>query len=286
MLDFEWGFYLAECINSNYFDNDLNQQICYSKNHELVLGVSRAISKLDSETSGFAFFDLGLSESDLKVLNQLDIDDFKFYTNYGELSILDTQLTDYIKSLSSEDKNHLLASHLSQLITNISNNILEASGFPQALINVRSFVNGTEDGYFPNWHIDKSIAEVINPDNSSIKASCGIMFIFLLKGETTLFHPISIKQRDLFHLEANESAYTYGYDYNLTYIKGEGLDKMFDISKVSSANFGKGSVHLVGHQCGTIHAVPSSKERLFINIFPGSESDISAMKKVIHTNLY
>ena len=68
MLDFEWGVYLAECINSNYFDTDLNQQICYSKNHELVLDVSRAISKLDSETSGFAFFDLGLSESDLKVL--------------------------------------------------------------------------------------------------------------------------------------------------------------------------------------------------------------------------
>lgn len=286
MLDYEWAVSSTQCVNSNYFDTNVNQQTCYSKNHEMVLDASRAISKLDFETQGFAFFDLALSESDLKALNQLDIDNSKFYTNYGELLLLETQLTDYIKSLSSKDKNNLLSSHIAQLISNISVNILEASGFPQALINVRSFLCGTDDGYFPNWHIDKSIAEVISPDKNSLEASCGIMFIFLLKGETTLFHPITVEQRDLFHLEANETAYTYGYDYNLTYIKGEGLDKMFNVSKASSAKFGKGSVHLAGHQCGTIHAVPPSKERLFINVFPGSKSDIEAMKKVIYANLY
>ena len=60
MLDFEWEVFSTQCVNSNYFDTDINQQICYSKNHEMVLDVSSTISKLGSETQGFAFFDLAL----------------------------------------------------------------------------------------------------------------------------------------------------------------------------------------------------------------------------------
>jgi hypothetical protein len=280
MLDFEWAIN-EQCINHNYFHD---REICIDENLEVILGITEAISKLNTENEGFAFFDLGLSNYDQEILESLIIDDFHFYTNCGEEYLLESQMIDFIESLSTNNENKQISTHVASIITNISNDILYATGYEQALINVRSFVNGSGDDYFSNWHIDKSMEEIIYLDQTIIKNPCSSIFIFVLKGETTLFHPINVEQRDLFHLKANESEYTYGYDYNLGYIKGEGLDKIFDLSYTSSAKIGQGSVHLAGKECGAIHAVPVYEKRLFIGVFPGSKSNIKAMKEALRNN--
>lgn len=77
--------------------------------------------------------------------------------------------------------------------------------------------------------------------------------------------------RERFNLMANESSHSVGYDRSLTYVQGEGLDKLFDVKNSYSANFGQGSVHLAGRLHGTIHATPKGEERLLLIITPGDE---------------
>lgn len=257
--------------DQNAFNALIGDQVCFDKESSDIKDITRAISDIDQDTA---------------TLDQFVIDKMGFYSNYGQISLLESQVTEFLKTLSLNGSNNQSAVHIASLIYNISKNILNATGYDEGLINVRGFTAGLNDGYFPNWHVDKSVEEVIDIEHQLTKNHCDHMFIFLLKGNTTLFHSTSQTLREKFYLMANESAYTYGYDYNLQYIKGEGLDKILSINNTYRPDFGQGSVHLTGKECGTIHAVPESRERLFISIFPSTKENISLFKDVVYRNLY
>jgi hypothetical protein len=278
--------YIDEYITYDLGNSTIENQICFNGDLANIQDITMAMSALDQNNTDFTFFDLGLSDYDIAILDQLVIDNMGFYTNYGQIYSLESEITEFIKTLSLNGLNNQSAVHVSSLINNISKNILNASGYESGLVDVRGFIEGLNDGYFPNWHVDKSIEEVIDINHQLKSHPCGSMFIFLLKGNTTIYHPTNPSLREQFYQLANESAYTYGYDYNLEYIKGEGLDNIFSINNTYSAKFGQGSVHLTGKECGAIHAVPMSQERLFIRVFPGISENIASFKEVVYTNLY
>jgi hypothetical protein len=277
-------YYLDECINPDAFNAIKDNEICFDREFENILVIANAVSNLKSIEADFAFFDLGLTDYDKQILDSLVIDTPNFYSNYGKLSILESDVTAFVKSLSVKGSNDHASAHVSSLIVKISSHILEAIGYDNALIDVRGFIGGSNSGYFPNWHLDKSVEEVIDIHKKLKTPSCANMFIFLLKGDTTLYHPSNHALRAQFNNLAKETAYTYGYDENLRYyVKGKGLDKIFSINNTYWPKFGEGSVHLTGKECGAIHSVPMSQERLFIRVFPSSIENIIAFQDAVKT---
>jgi len=265
MLDFEWINDQHICPKPSLVEEPL--QTCSLTNHQAIFSISNSITKLQPDELSFAFFDLGLSEYDYYILSKIKITDSNTFTTYSELNNLQNKTADFLGLVLDQSQEDYIADKVATLSVRLVNNIIAASGHNDAVVSMIAYNDGL-DGYFPCWHIDKTQEEEIQ---KQISISTQNVFIITLKGASTIYHVMDAKLREKFNLIANESSHSYGYDRTLTYVQGEGLDKLFNVKNSYSANFGQGSVHLAGFLHGTIHATPEGEERLVLIVTPGDE---------------
>jgi hypothetical protein len=251
---------------------DLYGSNAYSDESFFYRAVVRSINDVNSNNYPFSFFDLELSEYDKFTLSLLEINDgLDLFLSYSGKESWTEEVLDFLYSITK--KGHEKVAHISSIVINRVEQIILASSYYNAEIKIIAH-NRQEQNYFPSWHIDKTFAEesIIEAEQEQLQN----VFIFTLKGPSTLFQAASLQIREEFNSFASETSHTYGYDnYNNIY-QEHSLNQLFDINKSKSAEFGQGSVHLAGYINGTIHASPTATERLVIIVTPG---DIDLLKK-------
>ncbi|OJW52688.1 MAG: hypothetical protein BGO67_09505 [Alphaproteobacteria bacterium 41-28] len=246
-----------------FFTNPL-QAIENKNNREIIFrhGIVTAIQALGSDAS-FEYYDLHLSEMEIKNLKSIKINLTEQYCNYGNLKELNSGVNEFIKSLNSENKT--TAETVSQIIVRIVKGIIEASGQETAWVALRSFTP-TSSYDVPRWHTDGYYYEPYAGDPYK--------FVITLKGAPTLFYKLPGDKRKEFYTLQRKG--TERNDYNRQAIAASlGNSK----ETISVAQPHQGAVFVVGSNHAAIHSEPSIKEeRLFLSILPGSNAQIKEWK--------
>ena len=268
-------FDVAQLSFQGLLDNDYEAPELFDTcNPERELEAGDIINAIESLRSGdFAFFNLNLSDQTKTALSKIQIQEPGILGLYSNLHNLHDKAMGFLREHALSNKDAPYAFDVSKAIIEIVSSILCACGYNDAEVTIRT--HNQDPRYFPLWHIDKSHAEAMGLSESDNKS----IFVIALKGAPTLYQHTNSTLRKEFNLLANESSYTYGYDYTRQYTQGEGLDKLLPINRAVQSNFGEGSVHLAGHVRGTIHAIPDAKERLVIVVMPDKTEIIKQFDK-------
>jgi hypothetical protein len=244
----------------------------------LVTNAQAAINNL-GPNNPFAFYDLNLSDNEIKTLEKISINSPALvnYENYGNIDQLEVEVNEFIKSLSQE--NEIIALEVSQLITKLIKGLVQASGKETAWIALRpSMPNSDFD--LPRWHKD---GYFYGPyDIRQYK------FALLLKGPSTLFCKLSPDEKNVFDILQKKQIPKIVQDENGKIIKIEedmsnrqALATMIrDFqAPITIAKPYQGAVFVVGESNSTIHSEPPiSENRLFLSILPGSKSQIDELR--------
>ncbi len=279
MFELEFSCYIDECAILE-FNSDHSLQQDLSQDDSVVSGIYEAVNAIDPDLRQFSFFDLDLLKDDQEVFTKLNVTEFKYLINFSEIDNLENKAIKFIQSVTtySNDIDNL-SDRAAKIINRITKNIITASGYNDAIVTFIAYKDQIDS--FPCWHIDKTQDEEINSLNAELfKFSIQHVFIVTLKGASTLFHSLDIKTRQEFYSIANDSSHSYGYDTQLLYAPGEGIDKLFNASNAYSAMFGQGSVHLSGRKHGAVHAAPTVGDRFLMIVAPGNTSTIKKLEKI------
>lgn len=224
--------------------------------------VQTAINELGPDHS-FAYYDLQLSDDEIKILKSLKINTIEAYSNYDNLKNLGSEVIAFLKSLNKE--NEATAEAASQTIVRIVNDIVQASGQETAWVTVRSFIPMSEYD-LPRWHTDGYYYEP--------RTGNPYKFALTLKGAPTLFYRLPANERVAF--SALQRKGTAENEYNrqaLADLLG------FSPEAISIARPTQGVVFIVGSDIAAVHSEPPiHEERLFLSILPGSKAQIKEWK--------
>lgn len=222
-----------------------------------------AINNLSPQNS-FAYYDLQLSDQEIKILKSLKINTTDEYNNYGNLNALEPEVRKFIQSLSP--KNKTTAEAASQIIVQIVNDIVQASGQETAWIAVRSFTS-TSEYDVPRWHTDGYYYEP--------RRGNPYKFALTLKGESTLFYRLPATERDAF--SALQRKGTEQNQYN-RHALADLLGRSPEALSITKPN--QGAVFIVGSDIAAVHSEPPiHEERLFLSVLPGSREQIKEWEK-------
>lgn len=276
MLDIEW-----ECANQEYCQPDQNVtydlEACSFEGHSIADDISIALSDLKHSEHTFAFFNLGLSTYELEVLEKISIKCTLMLTYLAEENAFQDKAANLLSLCATENNDTEASRVIGNIITRVTSNIIAASNYSDALIEIRG--KHTESSFFPGWHIDKTFEEILDINNAQSQNHQPV-FIFTLKGPTTLFQSTDKNTHNSFKLITKEFTYSYGYDKEALEANRGVIEQMFDYSQSHSTTIGQASVHLAGYNSGTIHSVPNLKvgdERLVVLVTPGHRKDIKAI---------
>ena len=290
MIDFD-GYSFEQCLNpyNSFTLIDADSFEASEIKQAPSLKLQEAITSLNPKQP-FLNFDLQLTAEDINALNQFHITSKHEYNTFGELQKLPSDLTAFIKTLSTE--NESIAANIAQLINNLINNVLSSSEQGDtAWVIVRASI-ATDEFDLPDWHTDPCIASVLKQGNSECKNNEHNV-IFSLKGPSTLFYSLPVEKREEFIFKSDLENYlgneTHGpliqadrTDNDPEIWKKKELAKMLNISSAVTVDFGQGYVFLAGEEYGAVHtAPPINEERLFIAIYPGSKDELKQLKEQI-----
>lgn len=230
----------------------------------------------------FAFFDNGLNDFEKSMLSKINIQKVNTFNQYGKLEALHEKATKFIQKNVLKPEDALLAVEISRIISKLALNIISLSDSEDAQVSLATYLEN--ESYFPFWHVDKNQYELLGKKVELNFNEASKVFLCALKGETTLYQKVDFSLHSKFNSLANDSAYVFGYS-NFEYFPGHELDKLFSVDKAVSPNLGECSVHLSGYNWGTIHATPTTKERLVLLIIPGKKEIVEELgKHILETN--
>lgn len=202
--------------------------------------------------NSFVFVDLGLTHSELNMLDQIKIETYNVLDRYGNLDLLKEEMPNFLRELGNDDEE--LIQFVTKLVYETSLNVAKTCQKETAWVSVRAWLpNHNYD--MPRWHIDGLYYKDI---------AC-IKFATVLKGNPTLFYPLPKEMREEFNLRNisnNENR--------------EFLSKFLDINKAVTAEKGIGAFFIVGDDAiGAVHSEPKIDGiRLFFSVLPGNEDEI------------
>jgi hypothetical protein len=220
--------------------------------------IQTAIKALGPD-SPFVYFDLQLSEHEIKSLKNLKINATTEYNNYGNLKGLESESNDFIKSLG--EKNEETAKITSQIIVRIVNEIIQASEKETAWVALRAFTP-TASWNVPRWHTD---GYYYAPRTGDL-----YKFAISLKGSLTLFYQLPADRREEFSDLQRKG--TEQNEYNR-----QALADLLGCSKeaISVAQPHQGAIFIVGSGNAAVHSEPPiDEQRLFLSVLPGSQTQI------------
>lgn len=239
-----------------------SQELCYDQLYSLF-------------EKSYVFVDLGLSEHELSVLDQLQIEDSADYNRYADLQLLKKELPGLLKDIGNSDAQ--LIAEVTQIIERLVSRIVTAAGKETAWVCLRAAPpNSTGD--IPRWHIDGSYY--------SPHFMPQYKFAAALKGNGTLFYPLTpssravyldlasqIKLSNIDDPEELKDYFKQVEDQRVT------LSHIFNVKQAESASRGYGAFFVVGHVAfSALHSEPKFDiPRLFISILPGREGEIKEL---------
>jgi hypothetical protein len=213
----------------------------------------REKTNLLGKEKNFCFVDLGISEEDLELIQQLNITASGQYNRFGNLHLLRDELPHFLRKNCSNSEP--LTQKIADIIFQIASHVQKASNKETAWICVRvSTPNPAFD--MPRWHQDGYYY--------SPYAGFAFKFAVALKGNPTLFYQLPQEMRELFHSSSDR----------------EFLSTLLKRDKIESPKSGLGVFFLVGDkESAAIHSEPKiDSERLFFSVLPGNENEISELK--------
>ena len=217
--------------------------------------IKMALMSLNAQKP-FAIFDVKFTDDEKNSLDKMHIDDTKAYDNFGNLSELQREVKDFIKSLGNNgaDESELIA----KLIEKLVNEFILAFEKETAWVTIRSSV-ATSSWDLPRWHSDGYYYSPYSGDQYKLAIA--------LKGPSTLFYPLPDELRDKFKsLQFNPE-------------NREAIAQMLDVSKAIFAAREQGIIFIVGtYDHGAVHSEPPiHEERLFLSVVPGNKSEIQEL---------
>jgi hypothetical protein len=212
-------------------------------------------------------FTLGLSEKEQKMLQQLrtnNADNLSEYNNWGSLHTLQSELVDFINSLSTD--NAAIALPIATTIHRLVTEIIESSEQGEtAVVGIVPYLNKPTGSA---WHTDSCPNNTFTRDKQETCLANEHLVVFTLKGPSTKFINLPVEQEDEFRAPQRSST-----------LSPSTMAMLDNSTMIYSAQFGHGSIFLLGDSHGAIHQAPSAHgERLFIEVYPCSASTARQVK--------
>lgn len=198
----------------------------------------------------YIFVDLGLTDHELKIIDQIKVDNYGFCDRYGSLHLLQDEIPELLRKIGNDDEE--LIQEASTIIYKIITQVTKGFGKQTAWVSIRaSQPNPLFD--IPRWHTD----------GYYYSPYFGMQYKFAvgLKGNPTLFYSLDETMREIFR-KNQEDRVT--------------LSQIFDVNKADTAPKGFGAIFIVGpRDYGALHSEPKiDSNRIFISILPGQDCEI------------
>lgn len=207
---------------------------------------------------GFCFVDIGITEDDFNMLDNLDIQKDDDYNRFGTLDNLEAEVGAFLKTIGSNDDPTV--ENIARLINRIATDILSLSGRECAWVFLRA---RTPNHLFdvPQWHID-TLFSLPKRDVFEYK------FSLTLKGPSTLFYPIL----------KSDSAFRRFIRINL--VSRELMNEACPVDRAISPPTGLGTFFIAGEKLDSVlHSKPPMhSQRLFLSITPCHEKALELLK--------
>jgi hypothetical protein len=236
---------------------------------QVALAVNESMAMLSSERP-YAYFELGLSDKERDLFQNLNIALAQEYVSYGIEKNFEQELIEFINKIGSfYDDNGIvreyqtslnkdIAHAAAQCITKIILDVLRGSKQETALIKVRSFLP-THEFDMARWHIDKS------------RQASTHRFTIALKGHGTLFYDISADTKEKFFA-------IQGREKNMSELRKKLAALLEDETHISKPPASQGAVFMVNSKDGAVHSEPVINEiRLLLAITPHSKAAFDTM---------
>ncbi len=211
-----------------------------------------AIGQLGPGTS-FVFVDLGISQTEWDMLDQLKLIQFADYNRYGSLDNLEEELIDFLQQISHQDEH--LVKGIAQAVTRVSKAVVKSSDKNYAWVCLSAKpISSKYD--CPKWHINEAFYQSQEP--------ISFKFISILKGPPILFYQPTEEERNLFNTMAHDRNY---------------LNQLFDLKNCITHKKTEGMFYIVADKTlGAIHSEPKrDEERLSLYIVVGDKSEIQEL---------
>lgn len=231
----------------------------YSENQILKTNISKAIKSINTKTS-YAFADLGLSEEELQLAENIKIDTTFRTELFGNLPQIKDEAADFLRKIGNDDE--ALIDRISDIISRVSQAVIFESGNESGWISLRSSLP-TPKFDKPRWHTDGNF---FTPSGLTIR------FTTTLQGSPTLVYPLPKSLRKKFYENSRNRDY---------------LNNLLDFSKALSNKRGEGTIFIISDRNNsTVHSEPKiDKKRLFFSVIPGSEKQITeAYERMVAQN--
>ncbi len=226
--------------------------------------------------NSYSFVDLGISNRDMAVFDQLTICGGGHLNRYGNLDLLKEEIPKFLLLIGNE--NEELVKEASQAICKIVSDVTDAFGKETAWICIRA---SEPESHFdiPRWHMDGPFF--------SPRYAPQYKFAAALKGNQTLFYPLTSDTRKMFCDRDRVMNSIDKGSFNLqTYLKRVeeeriALSELFDVKNAESAPKGYGAFFIAADQnFSALHSEPKfDSPRLFISILPGHECEIKELEE-------
>lgn len=261
----------GDCSNINDY-NMFN--ICYLEDRALSETIIESLTKVESDLSEFAFIDYQLSLVENNALQKINVEMPLAIPFYSDLPGNYNNIKDLITFFLMKDQDEENADILTKLIFRNLRSISSSSGFPHLFAELRAYNH--KSLHFPDWHVDKSRSEIFIENNTESFEHDQI-YLFTLKGKTTLYQHSTKQLRDEFFEIASPSEFSYGYSASLPFSSGGKLDRLFNVTDAISPQIGQITLHLAGYEKGVIHSGPGlgeNEQRLVIIAKPLNKEDL------------
>lgn len=217
---------------------------------------AEALHALAEAPYGFCFFDVGITERDLTLFDQLII------TKTASLDLFETtefplHVIPFLRDLGTD--NEILLAAAAQRITDIVELLIHTSDRTTAWISLRALVP-TDLYDLARWHMDGFYFSPQGPEELLYK------FAITLRGASTLFYPVIKEERRAVWYKTPDRAY---------------MNQLCKPEKIIRPERGEGVVFLSGRVAqSALHAEPPIDEvRLFLSVVPCDEKQIEELKK-------
>jgi hypothetical protein len=210
-------------------------------------------------TQPFINFNLGLSDADKKLLQEIKFNNQGSYYSFGNFYEIVPEVTALLKSLGNSEH---VSKRTAKIIYDIVIQVLSTLNHEAAWVSVRCFTK--QDTYImPRWHTDNE-AEMVYKIGLKYKLTC------TLKGPGTIFCNASEELKKQFNAIRNPSFITDP----VTRVK---LYDLLKSSIIQTADPYQATLFLIGDHAA-IHSEPNiNQDRLYLGILPGTKEQIKEM---------
>ena len=223
------------------------------------------VSLLDADC-GFSFIDLGKSEQELAIFQNLRFSSDEHLDTFGSIADFEREAALFLEKIGPNPRDKVVDPCVA-LIHEIALNILEASGKTDAWFCLRA-IPPTNAYDLPRWHMDGYYYKDLQHEKVQYK------FVTALLGPSTLFYSLPTS-----HEELRRNIWAH-------------MNQRVLISQIcahvppTSCRTGEGAFFIASNvKKAALHSEPPThEERLFFSIVPCEPSDLPSMKKRILEN--